>query len=52
MPILIIPVVSSLVVGFVMFRVVGAPIRDIMRRSLALSRGAHPDIFGLLSQLI
>jgi fructose-specific phosphotransferase system IIC component len=30
MPILVIPVLSSLVVGFVMYRVIGAPIRDIM----------------------
>jgi PTS system fructose-specific IIC component len=30
MPILVIPVLSSLVVGFVMFKVVGAPIRDMM----------------------
>ena len=30
MPILVIPVLSSLVVGFVMFRIVGAPIRDLM----------------------
>jgi len=30
MPILVIPVLSSLVVGFVMFKVVGAPIRDLM----------------------
>jgi len=30
MPILIIPVLSSLVVGFVMFKIIGAPIRDIM----------------------
>jgi len=30
MPILVIPVLSSLVVGFVMFRIIGAPIRDIM----------------------
>ena len=30
MPILVIPVFSSLVVGFVMFKIIGAPIRDIM----------------------
>ena len=30
MPILVIPVLSSLVVGFVMFKIIGAPIRDIM----------------------
>ncbi len=30
MPILVIPVLASLVVGFVMFRIVGAPIRDLM----------------------
>ena len=30
MPILVIPVLSSLVVWFVMFKVVGAPIRDLM----------------------
>jgi len=30
MPILVIPVLSSLVVGFVMFKIVGAPIRDMM----------------------
>lgn len=30
MPILVIPVLSSLVVGFVMFKIVGAPIRDLM----------------------
>jgi len=30
MPILVIPVLSSLVVGFVMFRLIGAPIRDVM----------------------
>ncbi len=28
MPILVIPVFSSLVVGFVMFQFIGAPIRD------------------------
>lgn len=30
MPILVIPVLTSLAVGFVMFKVVGAPIRDLM----------------------
>jgi len=30
MPILVIPVLASLVVGFVMYKVVGAPIRDLM----------------------
>ena len=30
MPILVIPVLSSLVVGFVMFKIIGAPIREIM----------------------
>jgi len=30
MPILVIPVVTSLVVGFVMYKIVGAPIRDVM----------------------
>ncbi len=30
MPILVIPVISSLVVGFIMYRVVGAPIKDLM----------------------
>ena len=30
MPILIIPVISSLIVGFIMYRVVGAPIKDLM----------------------
>jgi len=30
MPILVIPVLSSLVVGFVMYKIIGAPIRDIM----------------------
>jgi len=30
MPILVIPVLTSLVVGFVMFKIVGAPIRDMM----------------------
>lgn len=30
MPILVIPVVSSLVVGFVMFRLVGPPVADVM----------------------
>jgi PTS system fructose-specific IIC component len=30
MPILVIPVVSSFVVGFVMFRVIGSPIKDVM----------------------
>jgi PTS system fructose-specific IIC component len=30
MPILVIPVLTSLVVGFVMYRIVGAPIRDLM----------------------
>jgi fructose-specific phosphotransferase system IIC component len=30
MPILVIPVVASLIVGFVMFRFLGAPIRDLM----------------------
>ena len=30
MPILVIPVLSSLVVGFVMFKIIGAPIRDVM----------------------
>ena len=30
MPILVIPVLSSLVVGFVMFKIVGAPIRELM----------------------
>ncbi len=30
MPILVIPVVASLVVGFVMYRFLGAPIRDLM----------------------
>jgi fructose-specific phosphotransferase system IIC component len=30
MPILVIPVLSSLVVGFVMYKIVGAPIRDAM----------------------
>jgi len=30
MPILVIPVVSSLVVGFLMYRVIGSPIKDVM----------------------
>jgi fructose-specific phosphotransferase system IIC component len=30
MPILVIPALTSLVVGFVMFKIIGAPIRDIM----------------------
>lgn len=30
MPILVIPVISSLVVGFIMYQVVGAPIKDLM----------------------
>ena len=30
MPILVIPVISTLVVGFIMYRVVGAPIKDLM----------------------
>jgi len=30
MPILVIPVLSSLVVGFVMFKIIGAPIRNLM----------------------
>ncbi len=30
MPILVIPVLSSLIVGFVMFKIIGAPIRDVM----------------------
>ena len=30
MPILVIPVISSLIVGFIMYRVVGAPIKDLM----------------------
>jgi PTS system fructose-specific IIC component len=30
MPILVIPVLSSLVVGFIMYKVIGAPIRDVM----------------------
>jgi len=30
MPILVIPVFSSLIVGFVMYKIIGAPIRDVM----------------------
>lgn len=30
MPILVIPVLSSLVVGFIMYKIIGAPIRDLM----------------------
>lgn len=30
MPILVIPVISSLVVGFIMYRVIGMPIKDLM----------------------
>jgi len=30
MPILVIPVISSLIVGFIMYKVVGAPIKDLM----------------------
>ena len=30
MPVLVIPVISSLVVGFIMYQVVGAPIKDLM----------------------
>jgi PTS system fructose-specific IIC component len=30
MPILVIPVIATLVVGFIMFRVIGMPIRDLM----------------------
>jgi fructose PTS system EIIBC or EIIC component len=51
MPILVIPVLSSLVVGFVMFRIIGAPIRDIMiaiQRWLEVMNTGNQVVLGII----